>query len=203
LRKQPGCRKQYVPLTIYLACEQPGLLDRFLTYDKIAIYAEGDISMKKAILMGAALMLCTALALAQDTPSSGTSSQSGASTSSSDQATATAGNNTVQGCLTGTSGNYMLTDASGVMYQLTGDESQLSANVNKQVEVTGTAGAKASASATNSPDTSAPGSSTSGSATGTAGSTEGASGASANANAAKTLEVTSINKVADSCSAGK
>ncbi len=39
--------------------------------------------MKKAILMGAALMLCTAMALAQDTPSSGASSQSGASPSSS------------------------------------------------------------------------------------------------------------------------
>ncbi len=101
--------------------------------------------MKKAILMSAALMLCMALALAQDTPSSGASSQAGSSPSSSDQATASAGSNTVQGCLTGTSGNYMLTDASGVMYQLTGDESQLSANVNKEVEVTGTAGAKASA----------------------------------------------------------
>jgi len=158
--------------------------------------------MKKAILMGAALMLCTAMALAQDTPSSGASSQSGASPSSSDQATASAGTNTVQGCLSGTSGNYMLTDASGVMYQLTGDESQLSANVNKEVEVTGTAGAKASASA-NSPDTSAPGSSTSGSASGTSGSSGSSTGASANANAAKSLEVTAINKVADSCSASK
>jgi hypothetical protein len=160
--------------------------------------------MKKAILLGGALMLCTALALAQDTPSSGASSQAGASTSSSDQATASAGTNTVQGCLTGTSGNYMLTDATGVMYQLTGDESQLSTNVNKQVEVTGTAGAKASASATNNPDTSAPGSSTSGTASDTSGSSTGSStGASANANAAKTLQVTSINKIADSCSASK
>jgi len=159
--------------------------------------------MKKAILLGAALMLCTALALAQDTPSSGASSQAGSSPSNSDQATASAGTNTVQGCLTGTSGNYMLTDATGVMYQLTGDESQLSANVNKQVEVTGTAGAKASASATNSPDTSAPGSSTSGTASEASGSTGSSTGASANANAAKTLQVTSINKVADSCSAGK
>src|SRR6266536_5971898 len=122
------------------------------------------ISMKQLVFLAAALMLCTTLALAQDTPSS--SSQTGAAATTSDQAN-TANSNSVQGCLTGTSGSYMLTDATGVMYQLTGDESQLSANVNKQVEVTGTAGAKASASATNSPDTSAPGSSTSGSATGT------------------------------------
>src|SRR6266699_2371451 len=136
---------------------------------------KGDISMKKLVFLAAALTLCTALALAQDTPSS--SSQTGAAATSSDQAS-TANSNSIQGCLTGTSGNYMLTDATGVMYQLTGDESQLSTNVNKQVEVTGTAGAKASASATNSPDTSAPGSSTSGSATGASGSTGGATGAS-------------------------
>src|SRR5258708_38799481 len=108
---------------------------------------KGDISMKKVILMGAALMLCTALAIAQqDTPSSGSSSgQAGASASSSDQNSASTDSNSIQGCLTGTSGNYMLTDATGVTYQLTGEESQLSANVNNEVEVMGTAGAGASA----------------------------------------------------------
>ena len=159
--------------------------------------------MKNTTLLSAALLLCAAMAIAQDTPQSGGSTSQTPATSSSDQASTPSNGNAIQGCLSGSSGNYMLTDASGTMWQLTGDESQLSANVNKQVEVTGTAGAKASASATNSPDTSAPGSSTSGSATGASGSTGGATGASANGNAAKTLEVTSINKVADSCSASK
>jgi len=162
--------------------------------------------MKKVILLGAALMLCTALAIAQqDTPSNGSSSgQAGASASSSDQNTASTDSNSIQGCLTGTSGNYMLTDATGVTYQLTGEESQLSANVNKEVEVMGTAGAKASASAGGSPDSSASsGSSNSGEANSSAGSASGtASGAGANANA-KTLEVTSVKKVADSCSTSK
>jgi len=152
---------------------------------------KGDISMKKAILLSSLLMLCTALALAQDTQSS----------SPSDNASASAGSNTVQGCLSGSSGNYMLTDATGVMWQLQGDESKLSANVNKEVEVTGTTGAEASASATNGPDSSTAGNTSSGAAGGTS---AGASAdASANANAAKTLNVTSIKKVADSCSSGK
>lgn len=164
--------------------------------------------MNKLILMGAALILCTALAIAQDTPSSGSSnSQAGTSASSSDQnsSSPSSDSNSIQGCLTGTSGNYMLTDATGVTYQLTGEESQLSANVNKEVEVMGTAGAKASASAGNNPDSNAAsGSSNSGDANSSAGTASGtASSASANANAAKTLEVTSVKKVADSCSSGK
>jgi uncharacterized protein YdeI (BOF family) len=172
--------------------------------------------MKKAILLSAVLMLCTALMLAQDTTSS-SSSQSGSSASSqtgpsgtsdqtagaaADQNSATAGN-TLQGCLSGSSGNYMLTDATGVTWQLQGDESQFSANVNKEVEVMGTPGAKASASASNGPDTSAAGNASAGSASGTPDATQGTatgSTAHASANASKTLDVTSIRKVADSCS---
>src|SRR5712672_1838484 len=67
----------------------------------------GDISMRKAILLGAALMLSGALALAQDT-----------TTTTSTTENTTAASNTVQGCLSGTSGNYMLTDATGAMYQV-------------------------------------------------------------------------------------
>jgi hypothetical protein len=158
--------------------------------------------MKNAVLLGTALMLCTALALAQEAPSAGASSQAGSSVSSSDQAAT--GNNKIEGCLTGTSGNYMLTDATGVTYKVQGDESQLSENVNKEIEVTGTMGSKASASVTNNADSSAPGSSTSGDASASAGgASETSTGATATASAAKTLEVTSVKKVADSCGAGK
>jgi hypothetical protein len=106
--------------------------------------------MKNTILFGATLLLCAALAIAQDTPQpEGSNTSQPPAASSSDQANTTSTDTTVQGCLSGTSGNYMLTDANGMMYQLTGDESQLSANVNKQVEVIGTVGANASASPTN------------------------------------------------------
>lgn len=165
------------------------------------------------LFLGSALLLCGALAIAQDTaPTSGAADTSSATS------------NTVQGCLSGTSGNYMLTDATGATYQLQGDESQLANNVNKEIEVTGTLGSSASASATNSPDAT-PGSTTAGQSTGSttnpnpdsaapgnapAGNTpsgtasaETGSGASATASVGKTLSVTSVRKVADSCTSNQ
>ena len=171
--------------------------------------------MRKAMVLGSALLLCAALSFAQDSNSTSSPSQSGASatsgsasassqTSTSDQNTSTSGN-TVQGCLSGTAGSYMLTDATGVTYQLQGDDSQFSANANKEVEVMGTPGATASASASNAPDGTPAGSGANGPANGTtdnSGST-GATAPRANANAAKTLTVTSMHKVADSCPASQ
>src|SRR5207244_12573708 len=89
--------------------------------------------MKNTTLLSAALLLCAAMAIAQDTPQSGGSTSQTPTTSSSDQTSMPSNGNAIQGCLSGSSGNYMLTDVSGTMWQLTGDESQLSANVNKQV----------------------------------------------------------------------
>src|SRR5581483_12253548 len=105
---------------------------------------QGDI-MKKAMLLSVAIVLCAALALAQDTAPGG-SSQSTTSTSQTTTTERNSSGKTIQGCLTGASGNYMLTDAMGMSYKVLGDESQLSDNVNKQVEVTGMVGASASAS---------------------------------------------------------
>src|ERR1700688_4716963 len=150
--------------------------------------------MRKAMLLSAAITLCAALALAQDTPSAGASSQNGSTTTSTTKTTTTdqsTAGNTIQGCLTGTSGNYMLTDATGVTYKVKGDDSQLSANVNKQVEVIGAAGSSASASASNNPDTNAPnsaspGASNQGDANANAGSSAaGSTGATATATASK------------------
>jgi hypothetical protein len=182
---------------------------------------EGDISMKKVFLMGAVLLLGTALTFGQDTNSgSSSSSQTGASASSQTSSPAnqngttttrqqttttteqTTSGNAIRGCLSGSSGNWMLTDATGVSYQLRGgDESQLSANMNKEVEVMGTPGTSASASASNSPDNSA------GANAGSTGNTPdnntgsaGNSTAHASATSTKTLDVTSVRKVADSCS---
>ena len=154
--------------------------------------------MRIVTLLGTALLLCAALSFAQDSNSTSSPGQ----TSNSDQNNAMSGN-TVQGCLSGTAGSYMLTDATGVTYQLQGDDSQFSANANKEVEVMGTLGATASAS--NAPDA-APGSSgANGPANGTTDNSGSAGGTAsgANANAAKTLTVTSMHKVADSCPASQ
>lgn len=160
--------------------------------------------MKNAMLLSAALLLCAALAIAQDTPQSGGSTSQTPATSSSDQASTSTSSDTIEGCLTGTSGNYMLTDATGVVYQLTGDESEFSANVNKEVQVTGTATAKGSAAESHTPDSNASGNGAEASGTtGSASASAGGASASGGANTAKMLEVTTIKKVADSCSMGK
>jgi hypothetical protein len=171
--------------------------------------------MRKATVLGSVLLLCAALSFAQDSNSTsspsqnGTSATSGSTTASSQTSTternSSTSDNTVQGCLSGTAGSYMLTDATGVTYQVQGDDSQLSANTNKEVEVMGTLGATASASASNAPDATPAGSGATGPASGTSenSSTTGAGAPNANANTAKTLTVTSIHKVADSCPASQ
>src|SRR5215469_4755802 len=52
----------------------------------------------------------------------------------------------VKGCLSGSDGNYTLTDNSGTAYQLSGDTSKLSSHVGHEIQVTGTT-AEAAASA--------------------------------------------------------
>src|SRR5437879_6333081 len=88
---------------------------------------KGETFMRKAVLLSAAITLCAGLALAQDTPSNGASGQNGTTTTTTqtttDQSTSS---NTIRGCLTGTSGNYMLTDATGISYKIKGDDFLLS-----------------------------------------------------------------------------
>lgn len=157
--------------------------------------------MRKAMLLSAAITLCAGLALAQDTPSNSAASQNDTTTTTTTTTTdQSASSNNIQGCLMGTTGNYMLTDATGVAYKVQGDESQLSSNVNKEVEVMGTVASTASASASNNPDASAPNTASQGDANGVSGSS---TGASATAAASKTLNVTSVKMVADSCSRNK
>jgi hypothetical protein len=173
--------------------------------------------MKKLFLMCAVLTLGTAIAFAQETSSSpssssqsgasastqsspsDTSSQNGSTTTTTQQTTTTteqsSTGNPIQGCLSGSAGNYMLSTNTGVTYKLLGSDSQLADNVNKQVEVMGTPGSSATASASNSPDN--------GSTAGTANNTaeSGTTGsAHASASATKTLEVSSVHKIADTCS---
>jgi hypothetical protein len=194
--------------------EQPWLQPAFLTDGRKFPQGEIAMRMRKGLLGGAALLLCAAMSFAQDSNQT-SSTQSGASagngsatassqTSGADQNSSNSGN-TVQGCLSGSTGSYMLTDATGVTYQLQGDDTQLSGNVNKEVEVTGTLGATASASASNAAGAAPSGNDATGPANGTSNnpSSAGTGAAHANANAAKTLSVNSVRKVADSCPASQ
>ena len=62
---------------------------------------------------------------------------------------------TVEGCLQGSNGSYMLTATDGTTYQLSGDTSKLADHIGHEVQITGTT----SASATNSSAGAAAGSS--------------------------------------------
>jgi Protein of unknown function (DUF5818) len=71
--------------------------------------------------------------------------------SPSDTGTAT----TVQGCLSSSNGNYMLTDKQGNTYQLKGDASKLSEHVGHEIRVTGTTGSASAATGSGASDTGA------------------------------------------------
>jgi hypothetical protein len=132
--------------------------------------------MRRLLLLLSVLLLGACWAVAQDTTSQ-TSPNSSASSAQTSSETAS-GAHTVEGCLSGSSGNYTLTDKHGNTYQLTGDTAKLSEHVGHEVKVTGTASSASAASG--------------GTATGAA----GASGSS------QTLEVSSVKHMAKTCQSG-
>src|SRR6185437_4467086 len=83
------------------------------------------------------------------------------STSTTTQSTTTqttetsSGNNSIEGCLNGSAGNWTLTDQSGKTYQLSGDTSKLSDHVGHHVRLMGTDNSS-SASGSSSPSSSSP-----------------------------------------------
>lgn len=109
------------------------------------------------------IVLCATWVFAQTSSTQNPSStQSSSSTSS--QAT-NSGSETITGCLSGSSGNYTLTDKSGTAYQLTGDTNGMNDHVGHTIKVTGTK-SSASPSSSNSIGSSSNSSSTSSSGTG-------------------------------------
>jgi Protein of unknown function (DUF5818) len=74
------------------------------------------------------VLLSASWVVAQD--STRTSTQTGSNAAGSET--------TVQGCLSGSNGNYMLTDKNGMTYELKGDASKLSEHIGHEIKVTGT-----------------------------------------------------------------
>lgn len=95
--------------------------------------------MKHLVL--AALLCCGLWAFAQTDNQAAQPNMSG-QTAGAPSATSTSSGNstmTVDGCLSGSAGNYTLTDkTSGTTYTLAGDTSKLSDHVGHEVRVTGT-----------------------------------------------------------------
>ena|SRR5215472_9714783 len=121
--------------------------------------------MRQIFLILSIMLLGLTWAIAQDTTGATPSRAAGQSAS---------GQTTVEGCLSGSNGNFTLTDKHGTTYQLTGDAATLSEHVGHEVKVTGT----------------------SSSGTGAAG------GASAGAGSSPTLQVSSVKHVSKTCKSG-
>jgi hypothetical protein len=86
----------------------------------------------------------------------------------------------VQGCLSGSSGSYTLSDKNGTTYQLTGDTAKLSEHVGHEVKITGTPSSGSSTAASG----------------GAASSTAGEAGSQ------QTLQVSSVKHISKTCQSG-
>jgi hypothetical protein len=93
--------------------------------------------MRHLLLLLSVLLLSVSWVAAQTDQSD--RSQTGSSSASQEKSASTGSQMTVQGCLSGSEGNYTLTDKSGNTYQLTGDTAKLSEDVGHEIKVSGTA----------------------------------------------------------------
>jgi Protein of unknown function (DUF5818) len=170
--------------------------------------------MRKTYLITAILLLSAVWAVAQTSPQSanpGGSSAPQTSPSSPSQQPATpdtsttttqttttqstqtsTDSNSIEGCLSGSAGNFTLTDAAGKTYQLAGDTSKLSDHVGHQVRISGSeaSGAAAGAGAPNP-------------SSGAGSAASGGAGASSGAGAQPTFTVTKVKMISSSCPTSK
>jgi hypothetical protein len=161
-------------------------------------------AMRKTSLITAILLLSAVWAVAQSTPStppqSTTPSSSYPSTAPSQSTTPDTSSTTTQttttksetssdstaieGCLSGSSGSYTLTDQSGKAWQLAGDTSKLTEHVGHQVRVMGSDGGSSAASSSS-------------------GNASASGGSGASAGAASTFTVKKVKMISSSCSTSK
>ena len=104
--------------------------------------------MRHMFLLAASLLLAGGLAVAQDPHGNSTaadpaSQSNGAANAAQyqnpDTTTKSASRSTsvIRGCLSGSSGNYTLTDQNGMQYQVSGDDATLRSMVGREVEIGG------------------------------------------------------------------
>ena len=104
--------------------------------------------MRRRLMLVAILSVAGSLALAQDSRAKGSALEP-ASQSSNPANTAQYQNpetttksaahssSVIRGCLSGSSGNYTLTDQNGMQYQVSGDDATLRSMVGREVEISG------------------------------------------------------------------
>ena len=154
----------------------PGVANWPRPFQKLGnrLSSSGGFNMRKLFLLVSVLLLGLSWAIAQDSTGQGSSTASGSSGQTS--RTGAGGQMTVEGCLSGSNGNFTITDKNGTSYQLTGDNAKLSEHVGHEVKVTGTSGSAGAAAS---------------------GSTE-----SSAAGTGQTLQVTSVKHISKTCKSG-
>ena len=154
--------------------------------------------MAKVWMLAMVLICSAAWLVAQDQSSqSGSNSSTGSSASQSStgsqgstgSTSSSSGETSVEGCLQGSSGNYTLTDNSGMTYQLSGDTSKLADHVGHEVKITGTVASGSSAGGS---------SASSGSSTSSSSSPSSSTGSSAS----QTLTVDKVQHKSKTCKSG-
>ncbi len=106
----------------------------------------------RRVLFFCVVLLGTTWVMAQSDQSQTSPSHHAPSAQGDISATNSGGNVTIQGCLSGSDGNYMLTDKNGTAYQLTGDTTKLADHVGHEIKVTGSTSASAVAPSTGGTD---------------------------------------------------
>ncbi len=91
----------------------------------------------KQVLFLSVLLLVATWAMAQSDKNQTSPSDPSATTQSEATPTSSGRNMTVEGCLSGSDGNYMLTDKNGMTYQLIGDTAKLSEHIGHEMKITG------------------------------------------------------------------
>jgi hypothetical protein len=115
--------------------------------------------MDKLKMLVLSLLLAGTLAGAQDTLGSGAKSgaQEPASPPASQSSTAQNPGTVIRGCLTGSPGNFTLTDQNGMQYKLMGGDNLLQSKIGHEIEVTGTGNQASEASGRDAQESTAPG----------------------------------------------
>ena len=93
---------------------------------------------------------------------------------------ANANETNIEGCLSGSAGNYTLVDKSGTTWQLSGDTSKLDKEVGHEVRITGSASGASSASGSSASSSAAP--------------------SGAGSSSSQTFNVSKVKKIANTCS---
>jgi len=100
-------------------------------------------SIERICFSIALTLLWASFCWAQDTPATQTNPQSDTANPATQadpqmSPSASTGSGSIQGCLSGSSGNYMLAqDGTGAMYRLIGNENRLKSHVGHEIMVTG------------------------------------------------------------------